>query len=121
MIAVVDDEEPVRVALERLLRSAIMDVELFESGQAFLESLKDHRPSCVVLDIHMPMVNGYAVMAGLASASIWLPIVVISGHDTPESRERALGGRASAYLRKPVDGQALLSAIELAIRGGQQP
>jgi len=114
LVAVVDDEEAVRIALRRLLRSAGLDVETFSSGAEFLESMKGHQPDCVVLDLHMPQLGGFAVQARLAEAGIRLPTVVITGHDTDEARARALAGGAAAYLRKPVDDQALLAAIETA-------
>jgi FixJ family two-component response regulator len=115
LIAVVDDEEPVRLALERLLRSADFNVATFPSGAEFIETLKIHRPDCVVLDLHMPFVNGFHVLACLKGAGLGLPVVVITGHDTTETRERALAGGASAYLRKPVDDQTLLDAIKSGI------
>ena len=118
LVAVVDDEVAVRIALRRLLRSANFSVEMFSSGAEFLESLKEHQPDCVVLDLHMPQVGGFDVQARLAEAGIRLPTVVITGHDTDEARERALAGGAAAYLRKPVDDQALLDAITLAVRSG---
>lgn len=117
LVAVVDDEEAVRIALGRLLRSARIDVETFSSGAEFLESMKEHQPDCVILDLHMPQVGGFAVQARLTEAGIRLPTVVITGHDTDEARERARAGGASAYLRKPVDDQALLDAITDAVRG----
>jgi FixJ family two-component response regulator len=115
LIAVVDDEEAVRIALRRLLRSASMNAETFSSGAEFLESIKEHQPDCVVLDLHMPQVNGFAVQARLAAAGSRVPVVIITGHDSAESRERALAGGAAAYLRKPVDDQALLEAINEAV------
>jgi len=115
LIAVVDDEEAIRIALRRLLRSASMNVETFSSGAEFLESMKEHQPHCVVLDLHMPQVNGFVVQARLAEAGARVPVVIITGHDSSESRARALAGGAAAYLRKPVDDQALLEAIQQAI------
>lgn len=115
IIAVVDDEEPVRIALRRLLRSANLDAETFPSGAEFLESLKDHQPDCVILDLHMPQINGFAVQARLAEAGIRLPVIVITGHDAADTRASALAGGVSAYLRKPVDDQTLLTAISAAI------
>ena len=116
LIAVVDDEEAVRIALRRLLRSAEFDVETFPTGAEFLESLKSHHPDCVVLDLHMPRVNGFAVQAQLAADGPHLPIIVITGHDSAETRERVLAGDVSAYLRKPVDDQTLLDAIAIATK-----
>jgi FixJ family two-component response regulator len=116
LIAVVDDEEPVRKALTRLLRSAGLDVETFPSGVEFLESLPTRRPDCVVLDLHMPLMDGFEVQARLAESSAPVPVVTITGHDSTETRDRAMAAHPTVYLRKPVDDQTLLDAIELAIR-----
>lgn len=115
LIAVVDDEESVRIALRRLLRSASLDVETFPSGTEFLESLKTHEPDCVILDLRMPMIDGFGVQARLKEAGIRLPVVMITGYDSAETHERALAGGASACLRKPVDDQILLNAITTAM------
>jgi len=115
LIAVVDDEESVRMALRRLLRSAGLDVETFSSGADFLDSLKSHRPDCVVLDLHMPHISGFAVQARLAETGNRLPAVFITGHDSDETRERARAAGIVAYLRKPVNDQTLLDAITAAI------
>lgn len=119
LLAVVDDDEDVRVALTRLVSSAGFAVEAFASGAALLRSVEDHEPGCVVLDLHMPGMSGFDVQGALAVAHAGVPVVVITGHDTPESCERALRLGAKAYLRKPVDDEALLSAIGAAI--GAQP
>ncbi len=117
LIAVIDDEESVRRALGRLLRSAGLDAETFPSGDEFLETLPDHRPDCIVLDLHMPKVDGFQVQAWLARANVHIPVIAITGHDTPESEARALKGGAVAYLRKPVDADNLLGTIAEAIAG----
>jgi len=114
-IAVVDDEEPVRKALQRLLRSAGMGVETFPSGAEFLDALPTREPDCLVLDLHMPGVNGFEVQSRLAQSGSRLPVVVITGHDTQESQARALAGGAAAYLSKPFDDRVLLDAIAAAI------
>lgn len=115
LIAIVDDEEPIRKALSRLLRSADWDVETFPSGVEFLDSLPACRPDCVVLDLHMPLMDGFEVQARLAESGVSPPVVIITGHDSTETRERALSGRPVAYLRKPVNDQILLDTIELAL------
>ena len=91
-------------------------METFPSGTELLESLKSHQPDCLVLDLHMPQVNGFAVLTRLAEAGIRLPVIVITGHDSYETRTRTLTGGVSAYLRKPVDDEALLKAINHAIK-----
>ncbi len=114
LIAVVDDETSIRVALRRLLQSAGFAVDTFGSGSEFLASLGAHLPDCVVLDLHMTQGNGFAVQAGLAERGLHVPVVVITGHDDAMTSQRALAGGAAAYLRKPVDDQALLAAIASA-------
>jgi FixJ family two-component response regulator len=120
-IAVVDDEVSVRKALQRLLRSAGMDVDVFASGNAFLRSLHDSLPDCLVLDLHMPDVNGFHVQERIVELGVRLPMLVITGHDTPEARSRAIAGGADVYLLKPIDDQVLLDGIGYAIsrHGGQ--
>jgi len=118
LLAVVDDDADVRVALTRLVASAGFAVEAFASGAAFLRSVQDHEPDCVVLDLHMPAMSGFEVQGALASGHPALPVVVMTGHDTPESRARAVRLGAKVYLRKPVDDEALLAAIGDAIGGG---
>ena len=113
-VAVVDDEEPVRKALMRLMRSAGLSVETFGSGPEFLKSIETHLPDCVVLDLHMPHMNGLNVQALLARKYAALPVIIITGHDLPQARERAMQGGASAFLRKPVHDRTLLDAISAA-------
>jgi len=116
LIAVVDDEESVRKALGRLLRAAGYRVETFASGSEFLRSVQQNPPQCVVLDVRMPQLNGLHVQQALTLAGTPLPVVMVTGDDSPESRERALAQGASAYLRKPVDHATLLDAIRSAIQ-----
>ena len=114
LIAVVDDENPIRNAIRRLLRSAGMKVETFASGAEFLESLRNHTPDCVVLDLHMPEMDGFEIESKLAQTDTRIPIVVITGRDTPGDHERVMEGGATAFIMKPVDGQVLLTAIAAA-------
>ena len=114
LVAVVDDEEPIRKAMTRLLRSAGLDVETFPSGTEFFHSLKHHHPDCVLLDLHMPGMDGFEVLGRLEREGLHLPIIVTTGHDSAEARDRAMAARPAAYLRKPVDDGTLLDAIALA-------
>jgi FixJ family two-component response regulator len=111
LLAVVDDDADVRVALTRLFASAGFAVETFASGAELLRSVQDHEPDCVVLDLHMPEMSGFDVQSALARAHPAVPVVVMTGHDTPESRARAVKLGAKVYLRKPVNDEALLAAI----------
>ena len=114
LIAVVDDEISVRKALNRLLRLAGLKVETFASGTEFLQSLGNHTPDCVVLDLHMPETDGFEIECQLAHSNLRVPVVIITGRDTPGDHERLIKGGATAFLLKPVDGQALLAAIAAA-------
>lgn len=117
LLAVVDDDADVRVALSRLVSSAGYTVETFASGAAFLRSVADHEPDCVVLDLHMPEMSGFDVQRALASGHTAVPVVVMTGHDTPELCARAVQLGARVYLRKPINDEALLAAIGNAITG----
>ncbi len=119
-VAVVDDDEAVRRALARLVRSLGFEAEVFSSGEDFLTALATRRPDCVVLDLNMPRVSGFDVQARMAEAHVRVPVIVITGHDSPEARARALGGGASAYLCKPLDGQVLREAIHAAVLGSSK-
>lgn len=118
LIAIVDDEESVRRALTRLMVSAGFRARSFSGGKALLASLGADRPNCIVLDLHMPEVSGFELQAQLRASPQPLPVIVITGHDTPESQKRALAAGAVAYLRKPVDDQVLLDAVARAVAGG---
>jgi len=111
-IAIVDDEEPIRKALMRLMRSVGLSVETFASGPEFLKSIETRLPDCVVLDLHMPHMNGFNVQAYLAQKYAALPVIIITGHDLPQARD--MQGGASAFLRKPVLDRTLLDAISAA-------
>ena len=110
-----DDEPQMRKALRRLLAAHGFRVEAYEQGKDFLAALPSHPADCLVLDLHMPEVNGFDVLAAFESQHAVTPVVVITGHDEPGTAARALSLGASAYLTKPVDELALLSAIKSAI------
>lgn len=112
LIAIVDDEESVRKALERLLRSAGMKARIFASGEEFLAEATVFQPDCVLLDVQMPGLSGFEVMDRLRGS---LPVVMITGNDSPERLAMAFKRGAAAYLPKPVDDHALIDAINGAI------
>ena len=118
LLAVVDDDADVRVALTRLVSSAGFEVETFASGADFLRSVRDHEPDCVVLDLHMPEMSGFDVQGALATGHPAVPVVVMTGHDAPETRSRAIQLGAKVYLCKPINDEALLAAIDDAIGVG---
>jgi FixJ family two-component response regulator len=115
-VAVVDDDESVRKALQRLLRASDLDADTFASAEDFFASLPQARqPDCLVLDLQMPGTGGLDLQRQVVRAGLQLPIVVITGHDEPGMQARCLAAGASAYLRKPLEAGTLLAAIEAAI------
>ena len=103
----------------RLMRSVGLSVETFGSGPEFLKSIETRLPDCVVLDLHMPHMNGFKVQGHLTRKNAALPVIIITGHDLPQARERAMTAGASAFLCKPVLDRILLDAISAATASPQ--
>lgn len=120
LIAVIDDEEPVRKALGRLLQSVKMTVLTFSGGSEFLAALATCRPDCAVLDLHMPGVSGFEVLEHIARMETPVPVVTITGHDTTDAEICVMRHGAAAYLRKPVNSGLLLEAISRAVAGADK-
>jgi FixJ family two-component response regulator len=116
-IAIVDDEEPIRRALLRLMRSAGLEAQSFSCGTEFLDSLTIREPACVVLDLHMPGMNGFEVHNRLAQTWPHLPVIIVTGHHSAETHAQALSTHPIAYLQKPIHDQLLLDAIALVMPG----
>ena len=115
-VAIVDDEEPVRKALKRLLRASGLEAETYACGRDFLAATATRTPDCVVLDLHMPGMSGLQVLQELRLANSTLPAVVITAYDEPSTREQCLAAGAAAYLRKPLDDRLLLNAISANVK-----
>jgi FixJ family two-component response regulator len=111
VIAVLDDEPQLRKALRRLLVAHGFGVVTFERGEDVIAALTAQPMDCLILDLHMEGTNGFDVLESLAARGIATPVIVITGHGEPETAERVLSMGATAYLNKPVDEAALLSAI----------
>jgi FixJ family two-component response regulator len=114
-IFLVDDDASVRKALGRLIRCAGYDVEVFGAASEYLAHDTPARPACLVLDIRMPGMTGVELQRTIIGTDMSLPIVFITGHGDEATRERTLAGGAVDVLYKPVDDQALMAAIELAL------
>jgi len=99
----------VRRALQRLLRTAGFDVRLFATGADFMAHLDGI--DCLILDLHLPGMSGFDVQDALSARGTPIPVVVLTGNDTPVNRARSLANGARAYLCKPVDDKVLLEAL----------
>ena len=120
MVYVIDDDESVRRAFERLLRSANLDVGTFSSAEEFLRNPKQDKDACILIDIRMPGLTGFDLQQKLLSQGIEIPVIVISASDDMQTREHARELGAVVFFRKPVDDQALLDAIWWAIAGSRR-
>ena len=110
-VAVVDDEDSIRRALLRLLRSAGIPARAFDGADSFLAALADGAPCCALLDVHMPGRSGLDLLALLAREAPGTGVIIMTGHHTPEEYARAQQYRPLAYLHKPMNDLQLLTAI----------
>jgi FixJ family two-component response regulator len=113
VLAIVDDDGDVRRALVRMLRADGHEVQLFASAEDYLG--QQCCPDCLILDLQLPGISGLELEGKLRQAGSRLPIVFISAHDDPVTRE-AVRRTRMPYLRKPFDQDALLDAIASATR-----
>lgn len=115
LVYVVDDDVSVREALGSLLRSAHHRVVAFASGQEFLRAPPAEEPSCLILDVSLPGLNGLELQDILASLQRRLPIVFITSHGDIPMAVRAMRAGAVEFLPKPFDDDALLEAVRCAL------
>lgn len=111
VVYIVDDDDAVRDGIARLLRSAGLEPRAYDSAESFLSDVTDAPHACVLLDITMPRLTGPQVQARLNERNISLPVITVSARDDDETRAWARRLGARMFLRKPVDDQALLDAI----------
>jgi FixJ family two-component response regulator len=114
-VFVVDDDLSIREALESLLRSAGLSVQTFSSAQDFLAPGRADMPSCLVLDVQMPGLNGLDLQSELIAAHNQIPIIFITGHGDIPTSVRAIKAGALEFLTKPIDNEDLLNAVRQGI------
>jgi FixJ family two-component response regulator len=113
LIAVLDDESNFCKALARLLKTHGFEVLTFTRGEEFLKACTSRVPNCLLLDLHMPGLNGFEVLERIAARHV--PALVITGHDQPGNAQRVRALGALDYFLKPVNELQLLTAIQTAI------
>ncbi len=116
VIAVVDDDESFRDALQRFLRTHGFQVEAFPSGEKFLRSSQLGLVACVILDLAMPGMSGLEVPQQLAARGLQIPIVFVTAHRDDQVGQRASAAGALAVLRKPVAQEELVRSVQETLR-----
>ncbi len=114
-MAVVDDDEGFLRAIGRLLRAAGFEPIAYASAEAFLADAASAQRDCAVFDIHLGGMSGLDLCRHLAAQGSTLPVIFVTAHDEPATREEAQEVGCAAYLRKPVPGRALIEAINKAL------
>ena len=114
-IFVIDDDDLVRASIQGLLKSVGLRSEAFGAAQEFLRSKRPDGPSCLVLDVRLPGINGLDFQRDLADAGIRIPIIFITGHGDIPMSVRAMKSGAVEFLTKPFRDQDLLDAIHQAL------
>jgi FixJ family two-component response regulator len=112
LIAIVDDDRLIRMALERLLKSAGLRAKSFDSAENYLDDGDHSGICCIILDIGLPGMSGFELHRRLSTESNRLPVVFISARDEPEVENRATQAGAIAFLSKPFEDDALLNAVQ---------
>jgi FixJ family two-component response regulator len=113
LICIVDDDEPIRRGLARLFRSMRLTAETFSSAQAYLDRPAHNGPTCVVLDVQMPGLDGLELQQALSLREA--QIVFLTGHGDVPTCAGAMKAGAIDFLTKPVDDEVLLGAIHRAL------
>ena len=118
MVAVVEDDESYRGALQRLLKSAGLSVLAFASAEDFLNSGQQREAGCLIADIRMPGMSGLDLQARLNTEQCPIPTIFITAHGEEKMRLQAMRGGAVKFLAKPFDGAILLEAVRVALDSG---
>jgi FixJ family two-component response regulator len=114
-VFVVDDDESIRAAIQGMLKSVGLRSETFGTAQEFLRSKRPDGPSCLVLDVRLPEVNGLEFQHQLVDAGIRTPVIFITGHGDIPMTVKAMKSGAVEFLTKPFRDQDLLDAIYQAL------
>ncbi|MBV9990573.1 MAG: response regulator transcription factor [Alphaproteobacteria bacterium] len=120
VVFVVDDDISVRESLEALLRHEGWQTEIFESAQSFLACPRPLTPSCLILDVNLPDLNGLELQERIRSDGAQIPIVFLTGYGDVPMTVRAMKAGACEFLTKPFDNDVLLAAVRGAIERSRE-
>ena len=117
IISVVDDDISIRKSLDRLIRSAGLEVLVFASAEEFLKSAHPRKADCLILDVQLPGMSGIELVHHMNVHNYKVPVIFITAHESDEhARSEAASDWTVAYLIKPFSGDELLDAVNAALK-----
>lgn len=116
VISIIDDDESVRLATARLVRSLGYRADVFASAEEFLQSGRVRESSCLIADLHMPGMSGADLQDRLRAEGHRIPIVFMTAYFEEKTRARVLQAGAFGFLRKPFDNATLIKHLETALQ-----
>ena len=116
MIAIVDDDDSVRSALQGLMKSVGLPARAFASAEEFLDSGEQRDTGCLIADIRMPGMSGLELQATLNADDCRIPIIFITAHGDEKMRMQALRAGAVEFVAKPFDDEALVASVRAALK-----
>lgn len=116
LVAIIEDDDSYRGAVQRLLKSEGFPVQSFASAEEFLSSDQQHDTGCLIADIRMPGMSGLDLQSKLNSDHCPIPTIFITAHGDEKMRLQAMRGGAVKFLAKPFDGETLLGAVRVALK-----
>ena len=115
LIAIVDDDEPLREALGSVLKAAGFVIDTFGSAEEFLDSPQRRNTSCLILDVRLPGMSGIELQRRLLDANCEVPVIFVTAHGDGSLRDLVMKAGAAGFLNKPVRSDALLREIQAAL------
>ena len=115
IIAIVDDDEPLREALESVMKAAGFLTNTFPSAEEFFDSPNRRNTSCLILDVRLPGMSGIELQRRLLDAGCRVPIIFVTAHGDASLRDVVMKAGAAGFLNKPVRSDTLLREINAAI------
>jgi FixJ family two-component response regulator len=116
MVAIVDDDDLMRTALQGLLKSAGLAAQSFASAEEFLRSGHQHHTACLITDVRMPGASGLDLQAQLNADHCQIPTIFITAHGDARMRMQAMSAGAMEFLAKPFDDEVLLGSVRAAMK-----
>jgi FixJ family two-component response regulator len=115
MVAIVDDDDLMRSALQGLLKAVGLPAQTFASAEEFLKSGQQRLAACLIADIRMPGMSGLELQAHLNAERCRIPIIFLTAHGDEKMRMQALRAGAVEFMVKPFDDEALLESVRAAL------